>query len=922
MNLNSSEQLNRLSIWLSLAGGSSIVPGELLDRIEQVPIDGIALDFVQDGSRGARSSSEQREARRLAHLGLPAGLIRSRLQLRAVRETADLLLPVFERSNGLRGLLSVPLWLPQEASSRDLSYAVEELWDGINRPNLVVALACSPAGLEAFYTCLVKGINLELRSILTLQEFNQVRQLQNRAIHKRTEKGQATGHIIAGAAIDLASIDRVVDAHLARIAEADDLQGERAEWLRGKAALATADLILAQQDASVSDGQLHDSISHRMYVRWAETEREFPSTQAIPYREHLFGTRSILTVDPGSIPDAARLPAVEHEYLRDISVSRAQMEAIGNLGIDIEAAMVSERERLARVMQSQEEQAIDRLDEQVRTYQAELGDMAVGLEDSLARLQAQEINRRLWESERVADREAPNWLGLPQEMSTRVRELAAWVNEEFEAHRFEALVLVGAHEQTFPLEMLLAVTGHRMDVRILDRLDPTRCRTALRSLEPDRTAALILDWDSEHLESQYLFTYLWNWFESKLDDPPEEYFAALARPGSKLHELALQHGFHAMYSRTAVPEAACGPFNLESILPAMIAGIDAAPLLTGAREMVERCSLSAEPAEHPGLYLAAILDAVLMTGRTHLTILSDPAADPFRRWLVKQLEFPCGSPRCLWSTISAEPPARGMECEKTCALVYLRVTGGLDKQLDGWREAGNPVLIFQLDATPGDTGAAVLQWQYAVAAVVRRNGLDRTKRRSSFEARRTIDGLLKNYSQKGEFEPGWPLPEEGCVRIIGQSLTEIPGDLPLSAFWEEFMLTIEEHEGMRLNLFLHPPAGIQRRWKHIQRLLQERGRYWASLEIGRLGLSTFEAGEESAVQLILSVRKTKDITVPGIPWSFNTIQRARARAALSQAASSESPAVHVELTSKAAFKPWLEALKSVIERGLDEEPAA
>jgi transaldolase len=920
VDLNTSEQQRRPSIWLSLAGGSAIASGQLLNWIEEIPADGLAIDFIQGGFQAASESSELRETRRLSHLGLPARQIYSRLRMASVRETADLLLPIFERSNGRRGLLSVPLSIPPEAAAVDLARAAEELWEGINRPNLIVALRSSPAGLEAFYGCLVKGMNLELRSILTLEEFNQVRHLQTSAMHKRAESGQASGHIIAGAAIDLRCIDRVVDHQLSMAAEGGGLLAERAEWLRGKAGLATADLILAQQDASEGDEDLPSSGYRTMYVRWTAMEQDGPSNQTISYPGQLLGSRSILTLDIDSALGFNQNPAAQQESLRDISVSRAQMEAIGALGIDLEPAMAAEHERLARELQDQQQDALDQLDEQVRTFQAELGELAGDLEHSLAGLQAQGINRRIWESERVADGESTNWLGQPQVMSTRVSDLEAWTAEQFEVSRFDSLIVIGGYEQTFPLELLSAVADHRMEVRILNRLEPTGCRAAVRGLKPAGTAVLVLDWDSEHIESQYMFYYLWHWFESKTDDPGE-HFSALARPGSRLHELAEQHNFRAVRPHSAVPGAACGSFGMESVLPAIIAGINIEPVLASARKMVERCSLSAEPDEHPGLYLAAFLDAMLARDGRRLTMLSDAAAGPFRRWLTVQLDLACRGRRGLWSVISTEPPGHGAKYDNAGGMAYLRVTGDLDKKMLEWREAQHPVLIYQLDGTASDAGAAMLQWHYAADAAGKMAGSDRTKRGTGVEARRSIDGLLKDFAQNGEFELGWPLPETGHVRIIGQSRTEIPGDLPLTEFWEEVMQTLPEFAGVRLNLFMHLPAGSRRQWERVQRLLRDQGRWWTSLETDRLHSPTRDGVDDGAVEFIISVRKTKDISVPEVPWSFNTIQRARARAALSLAVSSGFPAVHIEFTSGVGFKPWVEALRLAIEHNLDDKPA-
>ena len=895
-----------------------ILPDELRRARKEIPLDGLALDFPISIEGLLIRTATQRKARRLAQLGLSPDVIFTRLIYTEIRELAEALLPAYEHSNGRRGLLSVPLLPLIGSDSSKLFQTAETLWQVINRPNLILSFPCTPSGLQAFRGCLDQGLNAEIRSILTLEEYNQVRNLHRNALDRLTKRGQATSHIIAQAAIDLSLIDSVVNRELLRMAEADESRTERSEWLQNRAGLAVADLVMAQQEINIRAGERQPEYESGLIVRWEGMHPGDATLAPSYYLEQLAGFDSIATIDHEFLTVFSEFDRSMEARRTDISVSRAQMEAIENLGVDVQTVLCEARESRDRISLEKQRDVFEGLSTWADQCITEMGDLLSSLRESLMDLQNNHINHRIWESEQANNRENPNWLGMPQSALTQRRELGDLIHKTFGTGDYDALLIVGAFGKTFPLELLSAVSTEpaEMEVRILNHLDPIRMRKSIKGLQPERTLSLILDWEDDQSEALGLLTYLWSWSSSHATIQPGDHFCAIARAGSTLAELATQRNFRLVHFYEDSSNDSYGSLGLEVLLPAMIAGLDLETILVSSREMVRSCSLATPSDEHPGLYLSAVLVALAQSGRRIITVVSDRASQPLQRWLVELLDLAGRGVSGKWAATCDEQPGRGDAYDETRGLVYLRADGELDRKCSAWIASGHPVLVYQLDPHGKDIGASMLAWQYAVTAALEQLEVDpaRVRDRNSGLA---VDSWLKTWERRGGFEDDDAKSGQVGFKVVGRSKIDVPDDPSLSLLWRSVMEAADSTGGIRLNFFLHLPVGVRRKVARIQTILRDHRGCWSAIEDGRIRPRMRSNAGFNPANVVLSVRDTRDLKIPDQDVSFNVVQRARARAAHRAAAESGIPALHIELESDRALKICIDSLMETVRETKD-----
>src|SRR5512139_3175532 len=95
----------------------------------------------------------------LARKGRSAEEIYDALSVEDIRAAADVFRPVYKRTRGADGYVSIEV-NPQFAHDTEATVAeAKRLWQAVNRPNLMIKIPATPAGLPAVTACLAEGLN-------------------------------------------------------------------------------------------------------------------------------------------------------------------------------------------------------------------------------------------------------------------------------------------------------------------------------------------------------------------------------------------------------------------------------------------------------------------------------------------------------------------------------------------------------------------------------------------------------------------------------------------------------------------------------------------------------------------------------------------------------------------------------------------
>ncbi|MCA9960762.1 MAG: transaldolase, partial [Anaerolineales bacterium] len=174
------------------------------------------------------------EIRTLSGAGKSTEEIYEALALADIARAADLFRPVYEASDGLDGYVSIEV---DPNLAHDTAVTISEarrLFKALNRPNIMIKVPATAAGVPAVETLIGEGINVNVTLMFSLQHYEDVAYAYIRGLQKLAANGGDLSRVASVASFFVSRIDTAVDKALA--ASGDD----EALALQGQIAVANA----------------------------------------------------------------------------------------------------------------------------------------------------------------------------------------------------------------------------------------------------------------------------------------------------------------------------------------------------------------------------------------------------------------------------------------------------------------------------------------------------------------------------------------------------------------------------------------------------------------------------------------------------------------------------------------------------------
>jgi transaldolase len=339
---NPLKQLARFgqSIWLDYIRRSLMTSGDLRRMVEEDGLGGMTsnpsiFEKAMGGAEYADYLAELRKNKSLDAKGIYEGLA-----IRDIQDAADVLRPVYDRTKKHDGYVSMEV-------SPYLAYKTQEtidealrLWKAVDRPNLMIKIPGTPAGVPAIETVLREGVNVNVTLLFSQDMYEEVAWAFVRALEQRAAKGQDLAGIAGVASFFVSRIDSAVDALIdERLAQAAGDQKKLLESLRSKVAIANAKLAYERYQRIFSGPRwevLAAKGAQTQRVLWASTSTKNPKLRDVLYIEELIGKDTVNTIPPATY-DAFRDHGVPRASLtEDVDGARTVMTNLAATGISID----------------------------------------------------------------------------------------------------------------------------------------------------------------------------------------------------------------------------------------------------------------------------------------------------------------------------------------------------------------------------------------------------------------------------------------------------------------------------------------------------------------------------------------------------------------------------------------------------------
>lgn len=319
------------SIWLDDIRRGWLRDGYLARLIAEDLVAGVTSNPAILAKSIGEGAEYDEDIENLARAGGGLEEIYEILALDDVRAAADLLRRTFSTTDGADGFVSLEVSPHLADDTRATIAEGLRLWRAFDRPNAMIKVPGTEAGLPAVTELIAAGVNINVTLLFSVERYREVVGAYLSGLERRVQAGRPIDNVASVASFFLSRIDTLVDARL------DALDTREARAVRGRTAIACARLAYQHYKQWTGSQRWQALAAHGarpQRLLWASTSSKDPAYKDTKYVEALIAPNTVSTL-PLSTVDAYRdhgAPEVRIE--NDLAAATDTMALLRDLGID------------------------------------------------------------------------------------------------------------------------------------------------------------------------------------------------------------------------------------------------------------------------------------------------------------------------------------------------------------------------------------------------------------------------------------------------------------------------------------------------------------------------------------------------------------------------------------------------------------
>jgi len=323
-----------VSVWLDDLSRDRLNSGNLKELIDTKSIVGVTTNPSIFQAALSHGDAYDAQVAELAERGADVDATIRTVTTDDVRNAADVLRPQWEASDGIDGRVSIEVD-PRLAHETDktIQQAIE-LWKIVDRPNVLIKIPATKAGLPAITATLAEGISVNVTLIFSVERHREVIDAYLEGLEKAKQAGHDLAKIHSVASFFVSRVDTEIDKRLEKIGSADALA------LRGQAGVANARLAYAAfQEAFVGGDRytpLEKDGARVQRPLWASTGVKNPDYSDTLYVTELVAPHTVNTMPEKTIDAVADHGVVTGDTVTGTaSGAQAVFDKLEAVGIDL-----------------------------------------------------------------------------------------------------------------------------------------------------------------------------------------------------------------------------------------------------------------------------------------------------------------------------------------------------------------------------------------------------------------------------------------------------------------------------------------------------------------------------------------------------------------------------------------------------------
>ncbi|HET9919948.1 MAG TPA: transaldolase [Ktedonobacteraceae bacterium] len=326
------------SVWFDNIDREQLQNGTFKGLIDQDGVSGVTANPTIFDKSISHGHAYDQQMDQLIREGKSVSDIYETLIITDVRTVADMLRPIYDRTNGADGYVSLEVSPELAHDTEGTIKEVKRFWKMVDRPNLLVKIPATPEGIPAIRQALTDGININITLIFSRQAYHDVVDAYLSALEDRNAQGKDISTIASVASFFVSRVDTLVDKVLEDRIEAssDPAEQQHLKSLEGKAAIANARLVY-QDFKQFFGSPRFETLKHSgaMVQRplWASTSTKNPAYRDVLYAEQLIGPDTVDTMPLETIENFRDHGVAQLTINNNIEGSKAELDALEAVGI-------------------------------------------------------------------------------------------------------------------------------------------------------------------------------------------------------------------------------------------------------------------------------------------------------------------------------------------------------------------------------------------------------------------------------------------------------------------------------------------------------------------------------------------------------------------------------------------------------------
>jgi transaldolase/glucose-6-phosphate isomerase len=749
------------SVWLDQIRRTLIEGGELQRLIDEYSLRGVTSNPAIFEKAILGSDDYDDELREMAGQGLGPREIYENIAIKDVQLAADVLRPVYDDLGGYDGYVSLEV-MPDLAHDTDATLAqAREYWRRVDRPNVMIKIPGTPAGVPAIEQAIFEGINVNVTLLFSVEAYTTVAEAYIRGLERRREAGESLD-VHSVASFFVSRVDSEADKRLEKLGRTD---------IQGKAGIVNARAAYVRFHEIFRGARYAELYRDGAPVQrplWASTGVKNPHYRDTMYVEQLVAPDTVNTM-----PMPTLLAAAERAEITGptADVGKEQVERdlaeLREAGLDLDDVT----DKLLRDGVELFEVAMDKLIAGVESRREAVitgrpttieslipDELEPAIAARVQQAQEEQVAARVWRRDEslwggpgvpeIGNR--LGWLTIADAVLEETEDLNEFVRECKTAGLTDA-VLLGMGGSSLAPEVFRQSFGESargLRLHVLDSTDPGAVLATERAVDISKTLFIVSSKSGGTIETMSQFRY----FHEKTGRKGDQ-FIAITDPGSGLADLAQENGFRRTFLNDPNIGGRYSALSYFGIVPAALMGVDVTGLLERAQVAEQACQHYDSSSNNSGLWLGLAIGELALHGRDKATFAVAEPIGSFGLWVEQLIAESTGKEGKGILPVAGEPLGAPDSYGDDRVFIHLQQKdapeAGFATEMAALAKAGHPTLTLDVEG-PEDLGRIMFFAEFATAVAGWVLGINPFDQPNVQEAKDAVQGVLAEYANTGK----------------------------------------------------------------------------------------------------------------------------------------------------------------------------